>query len=674
MAQQKLLSRANIVKKYGGKQLYFDPENAPPEMMIETIERHVFPVQFDNCILTLELGEGRDYKNAVIVGWKNPIREHDKQVLEVERLERVAADQEREYKLKLRSFKNWESGWMLMNTKPDELEEYVELKKRMEDFHTRLKFIRTPEEKIEMEDEWNRFAALKERSERLLLARATLEVNRRVRDQALQTMLSAAKDYEDSKEKEKEMSDQISEDHVEADQRGVGIAELYPTINLGYIITRVNGRHTEDMAFADILTVIEEAKPPHKLELRRYDYRQNELSGRWESLQELRLDGRFVEDPRVKRAQFVEAGRRGDVAELSLMLLRGEDINSMDRTHCTAFHQAAANGHFEAMELLVEKGADIELRDHNMETPLLHAARRGDIKVVDFLLKRRANVDIRDRNFRTALFHAIMASNIELVKMIIEVRTALNLRDKYWKWTPLHYAASVGNTEIVGMLLGRRASPYLLSEHGWTPERCADENSCHEVSAMLREYIFNEPAQCVLPGKGKWTSIWYGKQAAAEVRWCTDRGFKAVLSIYKPKRKFAKHLWLKDNDQDIKWMTTQVQAKDDDTTPASWENMLTKLPEMIRFLDMAMDEGRELLITDDSGISTSMALVIVHILIKRRIRLDPAIEHLTKVRRQSKLSESMYLGLRELQDELDQRKLDRLEDRLRTSAVLSVGF
>ena len=121
-------------------------------------------------------------------------------------------------------------------------------------------------------------------------------------------------------------------------------------------------------------------------------------------------------------------------------------------------------------------------------------------------------------------------------------------------------------------------------------------------------------------------------------------------------------------------MTTQVQAKDDDTTPASWENMLTKLPEMIRFLDMAMDEGRELLITDDSGISTSMALVIVHILIKRRIRLDPAIEHLTKVRRQSKLSESMYLGLRELQDELDQRKLDRLEDRLRTSAVLSVGF
>lgn len=674
MARPKLLSRVNIIKKYGGKQLYFDPEHVPPEMMIETIERHVFPVQFDNCILTLELGAGRDYKNAIIVGWKNPIRAHDAQVLEVERLETVSAEREREYKLKLRSFQNWESAWMLMNTKPEELQEYEDLKKGMEDFHTRLKFIRTPEEKIEMEVEWNRFKELKDRSENLLLARATMELMRKMKDEALKEMLQASKDYEDSKEKEKDMADQISEDHVEADSRGVGIAELYPTINIGYIVTRVSGRAVEDMLFSDILTVIEEAKPPHKLELRRYDYRQNELSGKWESLQELRLDGRFVEDPRVKRQQFVEAGRRGDVAELSLMLLRGEDINSMDQTHCTAFHQAAANGHFEAMELLIEKGADIELRDHNMETPILHAARRGDTKVVEFLLKNRANVDIRDRNFRTALFHAIMAKNIKLVKMIIEVRTALNLRDKYWKWTPLHYAASVGSTEIVGMLLGRRASPYLLSEHGWTPLRCAEENSCHEVAEMLREYIFAEPAQCVLPGKGKWTSIWFGKQAAAEVRWCTDRGFKAVLTIYKPKKKFAKHLWLKDNDQDILWMKTEVAAKDDDTTTASWDSLILKLPEMIRFVDKAMDEKRELLITDDSGVSTSMALVIVHILIKRRIRLEPAIEHLRKVRRQAKLSESHFIGLRELQQELDQRKLDRLEDRLRTSAVLSVGF
>ena len=121
-------------------------------------------------------------------------------------------------------------------------------------------------------------------------------------------------------------------------------------------------------------------------------------------------------------------------------------------------------------------------------------------------------------------------------------------------------------------------------------------------------------------------------------------------------------------------MKTEVAAKDDDTTTASWDSLILKLPEMIRFVDKAMDEKRELLITDDSGVSTSMALVIVHILIKRRIRLEPAIQHLRKVRRQAKLSESHFIGLKELQQELDQRKLDRLEDRLRTSAVLSVGF
>lgn len=224
------------------------------------------------------------------------------------------------------------------------------------------------------------------------------------------------------------------------------------------------------------------------------------------------------------------------------------------------------------------------------------------------------------------------------------------------------------------MLLARRASPYSLSDEGWTPLRVATENNCHEAAAIMQEYIFNEPAQCVLPGKGKLPSIWIGEHGAAEVRWYSDRDFKAVLTIYKPGRVFAKHLWIKDDDQDILWMKTEVAAEDDDRLPASWENLLAKIPDMIRFLDRAIDEGRELLITDDTGVSTSMALVIVYILIKRRVRLDSAIEQLTEIRRQAKLSESHYLGLKNFQDRLDQRKLIRLEHRLRESSVFSIGF
>lgn len=52
------------------------------------------------------------------------------QVLEVERLMDLAAEQERFYKKQLRTHRNWETAWLLMNTKPDELEEYVDLKVR----------------------------------------------------------------------------------------------------------------------------------------------------------------------------------------------------------------------------------------------------------------------------------------------------------------------------------------------------------------------------------------------------------------------------------------------------------------------------------------------------------------------------------------------------------------
>ena len=49
-------------------------------------------------------------------------------MLEVERLMDLAAEQERFYKKQLRTYRNWETAWLLMNTKPDDLEEYVDLK------------------------------------------------------------------------------------------------------------------------------------------------------------------------------------------------------------------------------------------------------------------------------------------------------------------------------------------------------------------------------------------------------------------------------------------------------------------------------------------------------------------------------------------------------------------
>ena len=83
-------------RKFPGRKPFNDPNNLPPEMMVENLPRRRYPVVMENCILTFDLVAGKDDKNVVLSGWKHPIHVHDKQVLEVERLMVVAQEKERE--------------------------------------------------------------------------------------------------------------------------------------------------------------------------------------------------------------------------------------------------------------------------------------------------------------------------------------------------------------------------------------------------------------------------------------------------------------------------------------------------------------------------------------------------------------------------------------------------
>jgi hypothetical protein len=113
--------------------------------------------------------------------------------------------------------------------------------------------------------------------------------------------------------------------------------DLFPKVTPGMIITKLHQSDTQDLEFEEIMKLVEKAKRPHLLELRRYDYQQDVLSGEWVSLQELRVLGRFVVDPRVRRHHFVEAGRRGQYQDLDMALKRGEDANVTDVTSCTGW-------------------------------------------------------------------------------------------------------------------------------------------------------------------------------------------------------------------------------------------------------------------------------------------------------------------------------------------------
>jgi hypothetical protein len=319
-----------------------------------------------------------------------------------------------------------------------------------------------------------------------------------------------------------------------------------------------------------------------------------------------------------------------------------------------------------------------------------------------------ASLDVRDRQYRTPLMHAIMSGNAELVAELVELRTALTIRDKYWGWTPLHFAAYAGNVEVVQLLLGRNANPHLLSDIGWDAHRVAEENHCTEAAALLREFVLCEPAQCVLP-KGKtgsqWaSSIWIGHHRAADARWATVRAFRAVISIYEPGAvPERKHAWLAeahrksstenaytssdevnsdningsdtdDDEDDVIAIRVDIAVDDSDESKVSWERLLIEMPRILRFIDRATKEKRELLIHDETGVSTSAAIVIMHMMVKRRLRRIEATERVKCFRREVLLSPSFEKGLKMFEERLERRRLERLEERLRNSSVFSIAF
>jgi hypothetical protein len=83
---------------------------------------------------------------------------------------------------------------------------------------------------------------------------------------------------------------------------------------VGYVLTRLFGAvelPLEQLRFEDVVAELAAAQRPHTLELMRFDYQRNVLTGKWESLAQLRAAGRFLQDPRQEAMHFVDACKRG---------------------------------------------------------------------------------------------------------------------------------------------------------------------------------------------------------------------------------------------------------------------------------------------------------------------------------------------------------------------------
>lgn len=116
---------------------------------------------------------------------------------------------------------------------------------------------------------------------------------------------------------------------------------------------------------------------------------------------------------------------------------------------------------------LLERGFDPNaIEPDRGDTGMILALRENSIKVFEALLNAQGiNLEARARNGDNALMIACYQGNRPAVETLLARGAEVNKPG----WTPLHYAAAIGNNEIVQMLLDKAAYIDAESPNKTTP-------------------------------------------------------------------------------------------------------------------------------------------------------------------------------------------------------------
>ena len=97
----------------------------------------------------------------------------------------------------------------------------------------------------------------------------------------------------------------------------------------------------------------------------------------------------------------------------------------------------------------------------------IDAARFDDFNEVINMLRVGVPVNSQDKDGYSALYWAVFNDNTDVVDMLISKKADVNVRNSHY-WTPLHAAAHNSITEMVKFLLQNGAEPSIRNNRGET--------------------------------------------------------------------------------------------------------------------------------------------------------------------------------------------------------------
>jgi ankyrin repeat protein len=120
---------------------------------------------------------------------------------------------------------------------------------------------------------------------------------------------------------------------------------------------------------------------------------------------------------------------------------------------------AVAKGNREAVEAALHQGAKVDARNSKGRTPLILAAQAGRLDIIKLLVASGADVNARTTTETggTVLGFALEGNNREAVEYLIAHGAEIELRSRNGM-TPLFYAASTGQDDMIQLLLSKGAN------------------------------------------------------------------------------------------------------------------------------------------------------------------------------------------------------------------------
>ena len=177
------------------------------------------------------------------------------------------------------------------------------------------------------------------------------------------------------------------------------------------------------------------------------------------------------------RTPLSVAAASGDVNVINLLLSLKANVNAPNVVGSSPLHYAAQVGHVAAAIQLHERGADIHQTTLIGETPIMTAVNHGHQDMVRALASRGADVMGMDIRGYTLLHAAITSSEVKdrvgMIETILSLEGVspeiIHQTDIVYGATPLHWAASRGQVDVINVLLQRGASLTSINGDGELP-------------------------------------------------------------------------------------------------------------------------------------------------------------------------------------------------------------